>query len=81
MPAQKLGLIGQAANRRQGKMERRYTKGIFGPAITELEVSLDTYKTNAPINEREGNLKQAKLEREYETSISAAVKELRKKRP
>ena len=52
---------------------------LMAPAINELKVSLDTVENNAPINEREGNLDQAGLERETATSIKAAVARLREK--
>lgn len=71
----KLGLFGQvAANRRHKRSTSpRFTKGIFGPAIEELKVSLDTVETNAPINEREGDARQAKLERQIAKSCKAAI--------
>ena len=52
---------------------------LMAPAINELKVSLDTVENNAPINEREGNIGQANLERETATSINAAVARLREK--
>lgn len=49
------------------------------PAIVELQNSLRTMKTNAPINEREGNMEQAKLERENAASYQAALRVLKKR--
>lgn len=45
-------------------------------AIEALEVSLDVLQTNAPINEAEGNLEQAKLEREAIEDIKGGLKVL-----
>lgn len=46
-------------------------------AIAQLEVSLACVENNAPINEREGNLEQAQLERECAASYRAALDVLR----
>lgn len=43
------------------------------PAIVELENAHETMTTNAPINEKEGNLKQARLERRNAKSFQAAI--------
>lgn len=53
-------------------------RGIGGlrPAISELKRSLYVVNTNAPINEKEGNLKQAKFERSNAASYKAAIKVL-----
>lgn len=48
----------------------------FDRAIMELKIALEIVETNAPINEREGNLEQAKLERECAESYRAAIKRL-----
>lgn len=48
----------------------------FDLAIAQLQVSLEIVETNAPINEREGKLEQAKLERECAESYQAAIKKL-----
>jgi len=42
-------------------------------AIAELENALTIVTNNAPINEAEGNLKQAAFERECATSYRAAI--------
>lgn len=42
-------------------------------AIAQLEISLDVVETNAPINEAEGNLDQAALERDCAKSYRAAI--------
>lgn len=42
-------------------------------AITQLEIYLDTLINNAPINEREGNLEQAELERKNAAEVKQAL--------
>lgn len=69
---------GTKRQRQSAERPLKHTRGLFGPAINELEVSLDTYQTNLPINEKEGNKPQAGLERDYITSIGAALKYLKK---
>lgn len=49
---------------------------LFDYAIAQLKVSLETVENNAPINERESNLEQAKLERECAESYRAAIEKL-----
>lgn len=46
-------------------------------AIAQLEISLKTVETNAPINEREGNVEQARLERECAEEYRAAIAKLK----
>lgn len=48
-----------------------------GHAIAELENALYIVETNLPINEKEGNLEQANLERECADSFRAAIKQLK----
>lgn len=46
------------------------------PAVAELHNALDVVNTNAPINEREGNLGQARLERTNAKDFKSAIGEL-----
>ncbi len=55
----------------------RGMKGKMEHAITQLEIALDIVETNAPINEAEGNLEQAQLERECAASYRAAIEKLK----
>lgn len=48
----------------------------FDAPIITLQNALHTAKTNAPINEREGNKGQAKLERENIPKFKDAIKVL-----
>ena len=48
----------------------------FDYAIAQLKVALETAENNAPINEREGKIEQAKLERECAESYRAAIEKL-----
>lgn len=57
---------------------KKAIEGKFGPALNELNIALGTMKTNEPINRREGNLKQADLERNNAKSFEAAMKYLEK---
>lgn len=50
----------------------------YAPAINELQIKRDNNLNNAPINEREGKLKQAALERKIAESCSAAMEALKK---
>lgn len=50
-------------------------------AITQLEVDLVVYETNAPINEARGNSKQAEYERKAAASIRAAIEKLKAVEP
>lgn len=59
---------------------QKYTAGIFRPAITQLQNSLDVVTNNAPINEKEGNTEQAKLEKTHATSFRAAIQHLSRKK-
>ena len=52
-------------------------KTKYTHAIAELENALYVAKTNIPINEKEGNLSQAILERESANSFRAAIKQLK----
>lgn len=52
-------------------------KSLLLPSIIELQVALETAEKNAPINEAEGNLEQAKLERENAASFREAIALLR----
>ena len=61
----------------QKQLEKMFS-GKMTPAIAELYRSLDVMNTNAPISEREGNKKQAKLERENARSFKAAIAALSK---
>ena len=54
------------------KQQKMTGKRMF-PAIAELEIAHETMTTNAPINEKEGNLKQARLERRHAKSFRAAI--------
>ncbi len=72
-----LGTIAHNLKSRKAK-DLRFTRGLFAPAINELNIALDTMKTNAPINEREGNKGQAKLERDNAKSYKAAIGLLKK---
>ena len=47
-------------------------------AISELENALQVVETNAPINEKEGNLEQAQLERHCAKSFKEAISILKK---
>lgn len=47
-------------------------------AIAELENALEVVETNAPINEKEGNLEQAQLERHCAKSFKEAISILKK---
>jgi hypothetical protein len=47
------------------------------PAIAELLISLDTMKTNEPINRKEGKADQADLEKENAASFRGAINLLR----
>lgn len=49
----------------------------LAPSIAELERSRHTMRTNAPINEKEGNMEQAKLERENDASFKSAIRVLK----
>jgi hypothetical protein len=49
----------------------------YKPAIAELENALDMVETNAPINEKEGDKAQAKLERKNAESFKAAIERLK----
>lgn len=69
-------------------MAKSQVKGLFRvlgkkpdllPAIVELQNSLRTMKTNAPINEREGNYEQANLEKANARSYQAAMQLLKKR--
>lgn len=46
---------------------------LLMPSIAQLQVALETVETNAPINEAEGNVDQAKLEREHAASFREAI--------
>lgn len=48
----------------------------FDYAITQLKISLEIVETNAPINEKEGNLEQAELERKCAESYRLAIAKL-----
>lgn len=50
---------------------------MYEYAINELEIALDVVETNAPINEAEGNLEQAELERTVAESCRAAIELLK----
>lgn len=56
----------------------RRAKGIYDAAIEELAIAKKTNDTNAPINEREGQIKQALLERENSRSFQKAMQTLRR---
>lgn len=45
-------------------------------AINELEVTLETYENNAPINRKEGNIAQAKLEEKIAKQVKRAIGQL-----
>lgn len=49
----------------------------LSPAIDQLKASYDVMRTNAPINEREGNRSQAELERNNAKSYREAIKMLK----
>lgn len=49
----------------------------FDVAIIQLDISRDVLRTNAPINEREGNHAQAKLERTNAIDYTAAINQLK----
>lgn len=51
--------------------------GLLRHSIGELENSLQTVTTNAPINQREGNLAQAKLEKSAAKDFTLAIKFLK----
>jgi hypothetical protein len=55
----------------------RKSYGKFSHAAASLHVAMDTAKTNAPINEHEGNFKQARLERASVESYKVALKRLK----
>src|SRR5688500_3227073 len=55
----------------RGKPLLRKTSLNF--SIAELEVALATAETNAPINEAEGNVEQATLERRHAESFREAI--------
>ena len=42
-------------------------------AIAILETALEALEINAPINEREGNIEQARLERENAEEVKEAI--------
>jgi hypothetical protein len=48
-------------------------KPLLMPSIAQLRAALETVETNAPINEAEGNLEQAELERENAASFREAI--------
>lgn len=56
-----------------------FAKGGRAAAVAELQNSLDVVQTNAPINEKEGNHRQAKLERSNAESFKAAIRRLNMK--
>ena len=64
----------------RNKMFRKLGRPDFKPAIAELKISLDTMRTNEPINRREGQTAQADLEKENAASYKAAIKFLGKGR-
>lgn len=66
----------------KNKKERplHFTRGMYKPAINELEIDLKTVVTNAPINEKEGDVEQAKLERKNAISFKAAIDLLKKQK-
>jgi hypothetical protein len=47
---------------------------MYGPSIAALHVALEIVETNAPINEAEGNLEQAQIEREAIESHKKAIR-------
>ncbi len=64
--------------RRANKKVYKMAKPNMLPAKIELGIALDTMRTNAPINEREGNKQQAALERSNAESYKAALGILRR---
>ena len=52
-------------------------KPNYLPASIVLKNALDTMRTNAPINDREGNKAQAKLERSNARSYKEAIQMLK----
>lgn len=57
----------------------RFTKGLFGPAISQLKNSLDVVTNNEPINRKEGDTQQANLEKTNARSFRAAIQHLQGK--
>jgi len=64
--------------RAKKKVVHKMLKPDMLPAKIELGIALDTMRTNAPINERDGNKRQAALERSNAESYKAALGILRR---
>lgn len=50
-----------------------FSKTDFSPAVNELAMSLNTVKTNEPINRKSGHIAQANLEKKTGASITRAI--------
>lgn len=57
---------------------KTWWKHFIEPAVVELNIKLDTMRTNEPINRKEGNISQADLERENAKSYQTAIDILKK---
>lgn len=55
------------------------TPSKFQPAVNDLGVTLATMKNNEPINRKEGNTKQANLEKDTASSVIKAMRVLAKR--
>ncbi len=53
----------------------------YKPAVAQLKIDLHMLKTNEPINRKEGNIKQADLERTTAASITDAITLLTSEKP
>lgn len=54
-------------------VKKRKDYKMYEPAVSELYNALEVVQTNAPINEKRGDISQARLERKNAESFKSAI--------